>query len=108
MISRSIESIWMEFEQWPEGGAFDALDSNSDVIVRFTDGTKYVATFFTYKNIYSESEANKQSGECLSGKYFWASDMILIDQLSRIQIQNVIDDLIGNGEFESIFKNCSK
>lgn len=39
----------------------------------------------------------------MEGKYFWASDMVLIDTASRERILEVIDYLIENDEFSSVF-----
>jgi len=41
--------------------------------------------------------------ECMNGTYFWSSDMVLIDNASRECINEVIEYLIENKEFESIF-----
>ena len=103
MSTSAVKSIWIEHDHWSE---VNLHDGNTDVIVTLSDGKKYVATFFTYKNIGSLTESNQNTGECLSGKYFWASDMILIDQLSRQSIETVISHLIEVNEFTSIFKEC--
>jgi hypothetical protein len=44
----------------------------------------------------------------LSGKYFWASDMILVDEVTRARIDEVIKHLIEEGEFEVVFSRCEK
>lgn len=50
-----------------------------------------------------DGKKHKQTGECLSSAYFWASNMLLIDCVSRQHIEEVIDYLIKEGEFEVIF-----
>lgn len=45
----------------------------------------------------------KRTGECLAGAYFWSTDMILIDQVSRQRIEDVIAHLLNENEFEMIF-----
>lgn len=94
--------IWIEAEQWSPG-QWDYDDCNSDVIVSFKAGPEWAATFFTYKNISTLVEKNEGTGECLNGKYFWATDMILIDEISRERIEEVVKHLIATGEFESVF-----
>jgi len=79
------------------------VNDNSDVIVTFEDGRRYVATFFTYQNIQWLIEKNKRSGECLNGRYFWASDMILVERINRKEITEVIHHLIEEEEFEYVF-----
>jgi hypothetical protein len=49
------------------------------------------------------TDKNRQTGECLSGAYFWASDMILIEEVSRPRIEEVVQHLIQEGELEAIF-----
>lgn len=97
--------IWIEAEEWAEG-EWDIHNDNTDVIVEFDNGDRWVASFFTYSNIGKLVEKNKSTGERLNGKYFWGSDMILVDEVSRERIQEVIDYLINKGEFECVFKRC--
>jgi hypothetical protein len=94
--------IWIEAEQWSPG-EWNPMDCNSDVMVSFREGAEWTATFFTYKNISTLVEKNRLSGECLQGSYFWATDMILVDEISRERIAQVVKHLIEAGEFESIF-----
>jgi hypothetical protein len=96
-------TIWIEAEHWAEG-EWNPSDDNSDVIVTAANGTRWFATFFSYANISSLVEKFKQSGECLSGKYFWATDMLLVDEVSRHRIEEVVHHLVKGGEFEQIFK----
>lgn len=98
-------SLWIEAEQWPDG-MWTPADANSDVIVTFENGERWVATFFSYQNILSLAKKNRETGECLSGKYFVATDMILIDEVSRERIEEVIADLIKESEFEKYFARC--
>jgi hypothetical protein len=95
-------SIWIEAEQWPLGH-WKPADENSDVIITFEDGSRWVATFFSYTHINTLVEKNRRTGECMSGKYFWASDMILVDEVSRARIEEVVRYLIEINEFGQIF-----
>jgi hypothetical protein len=94
-------TVWIEAEQWSSG--FDALDANSDVVVEMEDGSRWVATFFTFRNIDSLVKKNQSTGEYLHGKYFWASNMILVDEIRRDRIIEVIVDLIQDGSFSRVF-----
>jgi hypothetical protein len=102
--ARSLQSytVWLEAEHW-EPGSWNPVDTNTDVDVTFADGTSWVATFFTYANIATLRARYQESGECLSGKYFWASDMLLVGEVSRLRIEAVIDHLLKECEFERIF-----
>ncbi|WP_379136709.1 hypothetical protein [Paenibacillus sp. sgz500958] len=82
-------TIWIEAEQWAEG-EWNIHDDNTDAIVTFEDGSRWVASFFTYKNIQTLARKNHQTGEFLGGKYFWGSDMIFVDECSRSRIEEVV------------------
>jgi len=104
-MDKTIKTIWIESEdKGPIIGGLRNTDDNSDVIVTFSDEKKYVATFFTYDNVKTLTEKNKRTGELLSGKYFWASDMILVDRIDRETVEKVIDDLIKEKYFDQLFK----
>lgn len=81
----------------------DPLKDNVDVEVVFDDGSRHMATFFTLENIQKLMEEYEQSGECMKGFYFWATDMIIVRRLSRENISKVVGDLIGKGEFDKAF-----
>ncbi|HEX6607873.1 MAG TPA: hypothetical protein VF276_13275 [Chloroflexia bacterium] len=95
-------SIWIEAEQWAPGH-WTPADENSDVIITFEDGSRWVATFFSYTNINTLVEKNRRTGEYMSGKYFWAGDMILVDEVSRARVEEVVRYLLETREFKQIF-----
>jgi hypothetical protein len=95
-------TLWIEAEEW-DPSEWNPADANTDVIVTFVDGSRWVATFLSYANIRHLTEKNRRTGECLGGAYFWASDMILIDEVSRSRIEEVVKHLIQEGEFEPPF-----
>jgi len=95
-------TIWIEDE---EAGQWDSIDYNSDVLVIFSNGAAWAAKFFTYRNLARLTEKNLRSGDCLQGGYFWASNMILVDELTRARIESVVAELIANHEFELVFSN---
>ncbi|MBM7868626.1 hypothetical protein JOC70_000095 [Clostridium pascui] len=97
--------VWIESEEWARGKC-DINNDNTDVIVEFHNGTRWIASFFTYSNISKLVEKNRRTGEYLRGKYFWSSNMVLVDEISRKRIEEVINYLINEDEFESIFNNC--
>ena len=82
---------------------WDSEDDNLDVEVTFSDGRRFGATFFTLENIETLFRKNRKTGECAAGLYFWASDMILVRELSMITIERTVADLIATGEFETAF-----
>jgi len=107
-MERKINAIWIGSEEHSSiMGGTATVDDNTDVIVTFDDGAVYVATFFTYENIENLRRKNAETGECLSGKYFWASDMILIDKVDRESIEQVIADLLREDSFDTVFSKSS-
>lgn len=98
-------TVWIEAEHWTEG-EWNPPDDNSDAIVTREDGSRWVASFFSYANISSLAQKNRRTGECLGGKYFWASDMILIDEVTRAGIEEAIQDLMASSSFETAFSRC--
>lgn len=101
----SIIDIWIESEEKGSIINGDKYDNdNTDVIVTLDDKCRYIATFFTYKNIENIRNKNKKTGECNSGKYFWASDMIIVEKTDRLTIEETIEFLISSDEFKQVFR----
>ena len=103
MEKLEIISIWFESDNW--ANPYDENDSNMDVIFTLSNGTKWVATFFTYQNILSLSQKNKVTGECLNGLYFCVKDMILIDRLNKDNIQRTLDEILNE---DNISNYCTQ
>ena len=74
--------------------------------VNLSNGTRWVASFFTYESIRKLTEKNEQTGENLSGKYFWSSDMILVDEVSRERIEELVEHFLVEGDLYSLFDKC--
>lgn len=87
----------------PEDNSFNDRES-TDVIVLFENGKKYVASFFTYANIEEKRCQNKQSGEYLNGLYFWDKHMVLVEECTLNNIEQVIQNLMDEGEFQEAFE----
>ena len=91
---RIITDIWYEFEQW--SGGYDENDCNSDVVFELSDGSRWVATFYTYQNLNSIANKNKTTGECLCGEYFYADKPIFISKMKKEIIISVLNDIISH------------
>jgi hypothetical protein len=96
-------TIWFEAEVWAPD-TWTPHDTNSDVIVTFADGARWVATFFSYANIATLTAKNQSTGECLAGAYFWANDMILVDAIRRPRIELIIQHLLEEQSFTHVFR----
>jgi hypothetical protein len=94
--------VWIEAEH-SAPGQWAPRDSNSDVAVTFADGARWVATFFAYDHINTLRRLHQETGECLGGRYFEASDMVLVDEVTRERIEQVVAELIATEHFEAVF-----
>ncbi len=94
---------WIEAEEWAPG-EWNPLNGNTDVSVTLADDEVWTATFFTYSNVASLVKENRQNGSGLGGKYFWARNMILVEEISRARIEEVIARLMISGEFYEVFE----
>ncbi|WP_433412897.1 hypothetical protein ACQP1V_27075 [Microtetraspora malaysiensis] len=41
------------------------------------------------------------TGECLNGRYFWCSDLVIIRKPGFVSMADAVRDMIAIGEFES-------
>jgi hypothetical protein len=79
-------------------------NGNTDVIVVLGDGSKYTAAFFTYAFIEKMRNTNKLTGDFLGGKYYWAKNMVLVEDCTEEIINPVVKDIMDEGEFNDVFK----
>ena len=101
-----IEDLYLSIEKESNDG-FDASNENTDVIVVLDNGQKYIASFFTYSNISKLKLEHKKTGEYLSGKYFRVDNMVLIENCSKENIEEVVQYLIDEGDFEYVFRKIT-
>jgi hypothetical protein len=104
-MSIHLEKIWIEILDTQ--GPINRHDCNSDVVFALSDGSKWAATFFTYQNIDTLRKKNQATGECLSGAYFCATDMILIAEISEEAIKSVLREMLSQGEIETYCRRLS-
>jgi hypothetical protein len=79
-------------------------NGSTDVIVLLNDGHKYTASFFSFAYLEQVCNRNKISGEFLGGKYFWAKNIVLVEECSDDIINPVVADIIEEGEFNEVFR----
>lgn len=94
--------IWIEDEHVRT--VPDPKDGNSDVVVTLEDASRWAATFMTYRNVETLRRKNTTTGECLAGQYLWASNLIVVEEISRPAIEAVVADLRATLEFERAFQ----
>ena len=97
MEDLKVVDIWIEAEERAPN-EWNIADDNTDVTVTLSDESRWIATFSTYQNILSPAKKNQTTGECRSGAYFWAPEMILVDQISRPRIEEIVRHLVTGNE----------
>jgi len=85
----------------------DPADDNVDVSVEFDSGERFVATFFTVSNLRTLMAAYQESGECAGGLYVWSTHMIVLDRLTKANVEAAVADLIQTGEFARAFEQVA-
>lgn len=90
-----------------DSAPLDPRDDNVDVVVTLLDGRRFGATFFTLQNIKTLMERHSRTGENAGGTYFWASDMILVEELSEPIIRATIEELLSDDALEAAFSLLS-
>lgn len=108
-----IQEIYLSDE--PKGeGKDDAENFNTDVIALVEEDdedlekgkktVKYIASFFTYANIFELKSRHIRTSEYLNGKYFYAKNMVLVDNCSIENIKTIVNHLLEEGEFREAFR----
>lgn len=103
--------LFLTAESESDNGVSDYNYSNTDVIVHIEEEDrygvkrirKYIATFFTYNSIFEMQSEHHKSGEYMNGKYFFFKNMVLIDNCSTESINEVVNSLIDEGDFNDVF-----
>lgn len=72
-----------------------------DIEYETSEGERYFATVATIHDIQRIMEVWKSTGECLSGRYFWLADLIIVAELNVVAVTDVVEDLVLTGELES-------
>lgn len=81
----------------------DPDNDNVDVHVTFPNGESFSAVFFTLQNIETLMKDYRKTGECANGSYFWTSDMLIVQKLTEQTICEIVENLLADGEFKSVF-----
>ncbi|MFJ5279650.1 hypothetical protein [Streptomyces parvulus] len=77
---------------------------NVDVFVTLEGGSRWTATVFTVAEVERLMKLWAGTDEALGGRYFWASDGLIVRDPGIDSMTGVIAGLIENGEFSEIFQ----
>jgi hypothetical protein len=74
-----------------------------DVEVSIADGRRFLGTVGTVADIAETMSRWKGTGECLGGRYFWISDLVVVASADVQALVDIVDDLASTGELASAF-----
>lgn len=89
----------MQVPRW-EGHEPETTEEAAATIM-FPDGTRRYATFMTLDVVGRVMDRWKDTGECLNGRYFWCSDLIIIREPGFTSMIDAVRDMIATGEIDS-------
>ncbi|MDX3105601.1 hypothetical protein [Nonomuraea angiospora] len=91
-------SFEMLIPRW-EGCAPETADQ-ADATITLSDGTRRSATFMTLGVVSKIMDRWRDTGECLSGRYFWCSDLVVIREPGFDSMIAAVQDVIATGEID--------
>jgi hypothetical protein len=109
-----VETFKEEWRRWIKGPDYrilliegvddlDPTDDNVDVEILFDDGRRYGATLFTLQNLHSLMERYKGTRECGGGCFFWASQMVIVRNLTPAALAEAVGAVIEEGYLDLAF-----
>lgn len=87
---------------FPTGLTEPTKDDNVEVRIELADGRAYSVTFFTLANLATLMARWGRTGECANGLYVWATNMIVVQEITQAVIRRVAQDLVETGDIEKI------
>lgn len=75
----------------------------AEITVAFDDGTFWVANFFTFQYVKFMHMLHQNEEASIKQPYFWAPNMILMNKITRKEVQNTVIQLLQNKTFEKAF-----
>lgn len=84
--------------------AGDRLTMPTDAEVVGPDGRSWAGTVATLPMIAAVMESYGESGECLSGTYFWVADLLVVKDDTEATVFESIFSLIATGEIDDCFQ----
>ena len=77
---------------------------NTDVIVQLDNGDEYVATFYSVKSLQGMMNEHMNSEQYKAKGFYKILDAVLINDLGNSDLLPVIENMIGEGDFQVVFK----
>lgn len=96
---------------------FDDLDGNYEpeepsndiefITVTLSDGSKWDGTVYTFRNFAEQVGIGRKISEESGGRYYWKSKLLLVDEMRRKRVKEVVEHLLSHGEFKDIFEHVT-
>jgi hypothetical protein len=84
--------------------AVDFQRDNVDVEVLLFDGSRFSATCCTVENISRLMLSHRETGENCEGLYFWASDLVVVRDISPQTLIRLARSLVETGDLSTVFR----
>jgi hypothetical protein len=85
------------------GDLESSRESNVDVYISFGNSEKYFCTFFTVSNIEYLLKRYSETGENNYGRFFWATNMIILKEITLENMRSCVNSLLIDGTFHDAF-----
>lgn len=82
----------------------DGYDIMLDAELRLASGERFGGTFATLDQIGRTMDEYGRTGEGLSGRYFWADALVIVQRLDAETVTAVTADLLRTGELQDCFR----
>ncbi|HLT79446.1 MAG TPA: hypothetical protein VKZ86_00360 [Cyclobacteriaceae bacterium] len=102
-MTGAIQKIILTADYLQDGNA-DYEDLNTDVIVQFENGDKYVAAFYSWKNLENMIKELEPKDEYRSGRFYKVLNMVLVRDFDQGDIRPIIDAMLAEGDFQLVFR----
>lgn len=105
-----VKRVWIEPAPQP---AFDPEKDSVDVLVEMEDERMWQAHFVTLAHLQQEMELSldvaRQHNRALAATQFLAMEIphVIVEKLTPEIIEDVVDNLMALGVFESVFAQCT-
>lgn len=86
------------------GVSLDEID-DVDMWVIFDSGERWSGTIYTLDNVRRTMDRNRQTGECLHGRYFYVWDGLIVRDPGISGMVEVVDELVRSGSYRSVFRD---
>lgn len=81
--------------------SFNVAEQNVDFNIA-VDNIKYTGTAVTLKNIEYLMKKFRASGDCCFGRYFWQSNMVILEEMSINCLCDALLDIVENKSLDSL------